>query len=292
MRILLTGVTGFVGERLLRSLVGEHEVYGISRTQHADLDPRVNWLFQDLAAPQWSVDLPSGIDAVVHLAQSRHFRDFPARADDIYGISAGATARLLDWSAKTGVKHFIFASTGGVYGASELPVKETDSLGQAIGPLGFYFATKRCGELLGMQYSGALTFVALRFFFVYGSGQPKQMLLPRLASNICSSEPILLQGNDGIKLNPIHVDDAVLAIRRCFSLTESRVINIAGPETVSLRAVAALLGHKLDCEPILKVDAAAKPGHLVADIGRMTRLIGAPAVGLDVGLSELLKDFT
>jgi UDP-glucose 4-epimerase len=291
MRILLTGATGFVGGRLLRSLAAEHEVYAIARGQHAGLDPAARWLFQDLAAPQWSVDLPSRIDAVVHLAQSRHFRDFPARADDIYGISTGATARLLDWSAKSGVRNFIFASTGGVYGASDGPVKESDALGEADGPLGFYFATKRCGEMLGMRYASAFSFMALRFFFVYGSGQPKQMLLPRLANNIRVGEPISLQGPDGINLNPTHVDDAVAAIRGCFGLTESGIVNIAGPETVSLRTVAEHLGRKLGREPVLKVDAAAKPGHLVADIERMTRLLGAPVIGIDAGLSELVKDF-
>ena len=57
------------------------------------------------------------------------------------------------------------------------------------------------------------------------------MLMPRLAANIQTGQPVLLQGEDGICINPIHVDDAVLAIERCLTLGESRVINIAGPET-------------------------------------------------------------
>lgn len=289
MRILVTGATGFVGGRLLRSLAHGHDVYGVARSSRDGLDLGARWLIQDLAAPRWSVDLPSGVDAVVHLAQSSHFRDFPDRASDIYEVSVGATMRLLDWAAKSGVKRFIFASTGGVYGSSDAPVKESDPADSQGGPLGFYFATKRSSEILGRQYAGVLNFVALRFFFVYGAGQPQQMLLPRLANNVRNGNAISLQGDNGLKLNPIHVDDAVAAIRGCFSLNESAILNVAGPEVVTLRTIADMLGRKLGRAPLFDIDAAARPGHLVADIARMTQAVGAPKIGVDEGLSELLS---
>ncbi len=289
MRILLTGATGFLGGRLLRHLAGRHNVYAIVRAARANLHPGAEWLVQDLAAAKWQIRLPDGVDTVIHLAQSPHFRDFPARAPDIYGVSVNATMQLLDWAAKTGVRHFIFASTGGVYGASDAPVKEGYPLVGDGGPLGFYFAVKRCGELLGVQYAKTLRFIALRLFFVYGSEQPAQMLLPRLANNVRRGNLISLQGPDGIRLNPIHVNDAVVAIERCFALDESCTLNVAGPEVVTLRQIAQTLGEKIGRAPEYKVEAAAHPGHLVADISLMSHALGAPTMGLDAGLAEMLQ---
>jgi nucleoside-diphosphate-sugar epimerase len=242
---------------------------------------------QDLAADAWSVELPSGIDAIIHLAQSPHYRDFPAQARDIWGVAAGATMRLLDWGRRAGARHFVLASTGGIYGTSDRPVREADPLPEQRTQLGFYFAAKRASELAVTQYAGELAAIVLRCFFVYGSGQSPKMLMPRLVDSIRVGRPIQLQGEDGLRLNPIHVDDAARAIEACLRLTEARVINVAGPEPTTLRGVAATIGRLVEREPVFDVDATVAPNHLVADITRMRRAIGAPRIGIAEGLAEL-----
>lgn len=112
--------------------------------------------------------------------------------------------------------------------------------------------------------------------------------MPRLAANIGSGQPVMLQGDDGISINPIHVDDAVIAIERCLSLPESRVLNIAGPEVVTLRAIAETIGDYLGRAPVFTVDKLNVPNHLFADIARMTRVLGAPEIGVKAGIGELL----
>jgi UDP-glucose 4-epimerase len=288
MRVLITGGAGFVGGRLIKQLANEHEVFALVRKPPADPDPHVHWLIQDLAEPRWSVKLPPKIDAVVHLAQSPHFRDFPAQAMDIYSVSAATTMRLLDWGLRAGARNFVLGSTGGLYGASDEAVTESDSLPEQRNQLGFYFASKRAAELLAQQYTGQLSVATLRFFFVYGAGQPAPMLLPRLAANVREGRAIFLQGENGIRLNPVHVDDAVAAICRALELQESRLINIAGPELTTLRAIGEEMGRQVQREPIFNVDKIVQPNHLVADINRMTRVLGAPKVGIKMGIADLL----
>lgn len=288
MKILMTGATGFVGSRLLRRLEREHEIWTLSRRAPALASPHVHPLTQDLAASEWTAPVPDSIDAVVHLAQSSAFRDFPARAAEIHAVSAGTTMRLLDWACRAGARQFILGSTGGLYGTSDTAVSESAPIPDQRSQLGFYFAGKRASELLASQYAGQFGVATLRFFFVYGSGQPKEMLMPRLASNIQSGQPVLLQGEDGIRINPIHVDDAVLAIERCLTLGESRVINVAGPEVVTLRTIAETMSDSLGRAPVFMVDRTAVPNHLFADIARMTRVLGAPRVGVKAGIAELL----
>lgn len=284
-RILITGATGFVGARLLARLVGHGEVWALSRRRPAGSG--VRWLQQDLAAEVWTAALPERIDAVVHLAQSGNFRDFPAKAVEIHAVSAGTTMRLLDWAVRAGATQFVLASTGGLYGAGTSPARESDPLPDFTGPLGFYFATKRASELLVEQYSRLLNGAILRYFFVYGSGQPQQMLMPRLVGSIAAGSPIQLQGEDGIRINPIHVDDAVRAIERCLELNNSGLFNVGGPDVASLREIAEIVGRKLGRSPEFVVDEGARPNHLVADIERMSRELGAPSVGLEVGIAEL-----
>lgn len=285
-RILITGATGFLGARLARRLASAHEVWAVARALPAASTPGITWLVQDLAAETWTVRLPEAIDAVFHLAQFAHFREFPERAAEIYAVSAGATMRLLVWAERAGARHVIIASTGGLYGTSEQPVTEEAPVPIEPGPLGFYFASKRASELLAWQYSQRFSVAILRCFFVYGSGQSPQMLMPRLAAAIRDGSPVYLQGSEGIRINPIHVDDAARAFEHCLGLAQSEVLNVAGPEIVTLRAIADSIGRRVGRAPVF-VEAAGRPNHLVADIGRLSRIFAPPRIGIEAGIAEL-----
>jgi nucleoside-diphosphate-sugar epimerase len=295
MRILITGATGFLGSRLVERLLPTHEIWAVTRRQppaalrsvRLPEAPVVHWVIQDLAAEVWEAALPSGIDAVIHLAQSPLFRNFPESAAQVYAVAAGATMRLLDWGRRSGAQHFILASTGGLYGSSDRPVREGVKLPQMRSQLGFYFATKRASELLVTQYAGELHTAILRCFFVYGSGQAPQMLIPRLVGNIRACNPVYLHGEDGIRINPIHVDDAAQAIERCLALDESRIFNIAGPEVANLREIAEVIGRRIGRNPVFTVDNTVAPNHLVADIQRMSSALGTPRIGIEAGIAEL-----
>lgn len=290
MRILVTGATGFLGSRLVVHLARSHEVWAVTRRPSPAGPPRVHWLRQDLAVEAWDVALPREIDAIIHLAQSPNFRNFPESAAEIYAVAAGATMRLLDWGARAGARYFILTSTGGLYGTSDKPVREGDPLPEMRSQLGFYFAAKRASELLAIQYASEINTVILRCFFLYGSGQAPQMLMPRLVGNIRERRPVYLQGDEGIRINPIHVDDAVRAIKRCLDLTESRVFNIAGPQIASLREIAEAIGRRLDRKPVFAIDSTVAPNHLMADIQRMSGALGPPRIGIEAGIAELCGD--
>jgi nucleoside-diphosphate-sugar epimerase len=285
-RILLTGATGFLGTRLAARLSG-HELWALTRRKPAEASGGCRWLLQDLAADHWEVELPDRIDTVIHLAQSPNYRNFPEAAAEIFSVGAQATLRLADWAVRAGANRFILASTGGLYGSSDDPVSEDAQLVEERGPLGFYFATKRTSELIATQYATRLSAFILRFFFIYGSGQPRQMLMPRLVDSVREERPINLQGSDGIRINPIHVDDASRAVERCLELNRGETVNIAGPEAASLRYIAERIGSELGREPKFAVDPASKPRHLVADISRMRSLLSPPVVNVADGIREL-----
>ena len=283
-RCVVTGATGLVGSHLL-PLLGEWEIHA---TRHRDNGGGhgARWHDVDLAAPDLS-SLPGEIDALVYLAQSAHFREFPAKASDIFAVNVAAVQRSLDYALAAGCRTFVLASTGGVYQAGDAPAVDTVPVAPRAG-MGYYSATRLCAEMLAEQYAAQMSVVVLRFFFVYGPGQAAHMLVPRLVESVRSGTPITLAGSNGIRINPTYVDDAAAAVARAMQLQGRYTINVAGPETVSLRELAMSIGNAVGRTPIFTVDPASTPRHLVGDTTRMRELLHAPSIGVDEGIRRLV----
>ena len=269
-------------------LAAGHDVWCLGRGSPGIEDGTLRWISHDLTRPTLPDDLPDTVDTVVYLAQFPDYRDFPGRAADIYQINTGSVFLLLEWARKAAVRRFIYASTGGLYGHGEEPFREDAPLPEPGGPLGFYFATKRAGELLCSQYANLLTTMSLRFFFVYGSGQAPQMLFPRLIDSIGNDREISLEGDAGPRMNPIHARDAARAIETCLDLNRSGPINIAGEEVVTLKGLCTRIGALADKPPRFARRPNSGTGDLVADISLMSTLLGPPQVGLTEGLAEMV----
>jgi len=284
-RLLVTGASGLLGARFVALAASQgHEVCAVGRSAPEPPQPNVRWIAMDLARPLDRSALPPQIDAVLHLAQSRRFREFPDGAGDVFAVNVARTAELLDYAHGAGATHFVLASTGGVYAPSAEPLTEDSAL--ATKP-GFYPASKRAAELLAHPYAGLMTVGILRFFFIYGAGQGSDMLMPRLVASVRDGRPIQLQGNDGLSLNPVHVDDAAAAVLAATEMEESATVNVAGPSTVTLREIAGLIGAELGVEPRFELDEGSAPS-LVADTARMRRVLAEPRTDLQAAIGELL----
>jgi nucleoside-diphosphate-sugar epimerase len=247
---------------------------------------KVSWIAHDFSEAMLP-ELPRDVDSVVYLAQSEHFRDFPKQARDIFEVNVANVQRMLEWARMSQVSRFILASSGGVYGHGENAFHEDDAV-PSTGPLGYYLASKQCSELLASNYSGCFSVVILRFFFVYGPGQRKSMLISRLIDSVRNGRPITLQGPDGIRLNPIFVDDAAMAIRCSLELTSSHTINVAGPEVLSMRQIGTLIGKAVGREAVFEVEPDVTPRHLSGDISKMCTLLCPPRVSFADGLRSML----
>lgn len=295
--VLVTGATGLLGFKLICLLAEKHDVTAIARKPPTGTGTgtrtgtaaaaNVRWLVHDLARPMLPADLPARVDVVVHLAQSRRFREFPTGAPDIFAVNVAATAALLDWAVAAGASQFILASTGGVYGPSREPHHEDEP--PAASPPSFYAASKRAAEVLTTSYCSQFSVCVLRPFFIYGPGQDPGMLVPRLVERVRSGGTITLDGLDGMRFNPIHVSDAAAAVVAAIDHQSSSVVNIAGPEVISLRHAVSLIGACMGRPPHIESRTDVEPVDVVGDTSRMTALLGAPRIRLADVLVELCR---
>jgi len=284
-KVVVSGASGLIGSALVAALSHEWEIHGIARKT----GPRgtVTWHALDLSRACDFSGLPASADAFVYLAQSEYFREFPQHAVDIFQVNSMNLLRALEYARASGCQRFIYGSSGGVYGTGDDSMSEQAEIA-ARGDLGFYLGTKLCSEIVAQNYARILDVVILRYFFVYGPGQRSSMLVPRLIQRVRDGAPVDLQGEDGIRINPTHVSDAAAATARALALSGSQTINVGGPEVLTLRELSETIGAAVGRRPVFRVDGAAVPGHLTADIRRMRELLVAPKVRFADGLKTML----
>jgi UDP-glucose 4-epimerase len=287
LRVLVTGASGLLGRQLTSLMRAHHEVHALVHTPANQNVEDVNLHRIDFSG-EWSCNLlPAKVDAVIHLAQSNRFREFPEHALDIFRVNVDSTARLLDYAQRIGVQQFIFASSGGVYGSGPSAFHETSSI-ESSGRLGYYLGSKLCGEVLVQSYAAHFRVLVLRFFFMYGPGQNRTMLIPRLMDSVKYGRAITLQGPEGIRTNPIHVEDAAAATVAALNSTESATFNVSGPEVLSLRQIAEAMGQFLNVQAQFQI-LPDQPFDLIGNNTAMREKLLVPTRRLQDHLIDIIR---
>lgn len=296
-RVLVFGGNGFLGKRVVDSLLAmEMQVKLFTRNYFKNPNDRVNCeviLFDCLKSYNFDKSQIQKNDYIVYLAQPHEYNDFPKNAREIFQINTGFLFDLIEHCSKTGVKKFIYASSGGVYKPSEethdllkedvilIPRKEA----------GFYLGTKLLSEYLLQYFNDVLPYTILRYFFIYGPGQRSQMLFPRLLRNVKEGVPIYLQGEDGFCFNPVYVDDAANLTIDCLFKNTPKLMNIAGTEMVSLKMAVDLIGDILGKQPVYSYSHEQRPAHYHADISLMLDNLTPPLIGFNEGIERTVHEF-
>jgi UDP-glucose 4-epimerase len=266
MRILVTGGSGFLGRQLLRQL-RDHEVVALTRGRQA-ADPQlghVRWLPMDLSAGLDVSALPATADAIIHLAQSDRYREFPAGAADVFRVNVEVPAALMRWAVDAGVSRAVFASTGTVYEPFTGPLRED----AAVNPTGLYGASKLAAETLTLAYQSKIAVAQLRVFFLYGPSQTN-MMISRMVDNVRNGVALTLpRTGDGIEFVPTYVDDTARVFAQAVEQSWRGIWNVASPHRVSFRRLAEVIGSAVGRPPVFTVTEQTPPTPIVPDLAKL-----------------------
>ena len=131
MRILITGIHGFVGSNLVRALNKDHTIYGLDII--APIKEGVSYTFS------WD-DLENGIvpevDAIIHLAGKAHDTKNQASAGVYFKVNTGLTQIIYDYFLKSSARKFIFFSTAKAAADRVEDVLTEDVVPAPVGPYG------------------------------------------------------------------------------------------------------------------------------------------------------------
>lgn len=198
-------------------------------------------------------------------------------------------------AADHGVKRLVFASSASVYGdPQKLPMHEDDRLN----PLTPYCISKRAGEdLLGFyQRQKGLSWIALRFFNVYGPGQKIEAyytsVINTFIQRIRSGQAPTIDGRGEQSMDFVHVSDLAKAVAAAVDSEKDNVpINIGTGVDTSIAQLAKILIQALgsNVEPIF-VPRDVLVSRRAADISRAREVLGwEPTITVEEGMSDLVR---
>jgi UDP-glucuronate 4-epimerase len=263
MRIVVTGVAGFIGHHVARRLLDDgHHVVGVDcflaasyeasvkRAAVAPLTRHSRFVLhrRDLRTQPLD-DVLDGADAVVHLAAMTGLR---SDLDDLYfSCNLAATARLAATAERAGTPRIVHASTSSVYGR----VADGDE-NQPLAPISAYGRSKQAAELV-MLDAGA---VVLRYFSVYGPGQRPDMAYHRFCEAILDGRPVEIHGDGAQQRANTYIGDVVEATVAALGRGGAgEAYNIGGAEPVRLLDAVTVLGQAVGPRPVL-APRPARPG--------------------------------
>ncbi|WP_417820427.1 NAD-dependent epimerase/dehydratase family protein [Terasakiella sp.] len=287
-KILITGANGLLGQSLIKYFSGYYKVYATSYAEPQTKLAGVEYLNIDLAREWNACKFLPAVDVIVHAAQSSKYRDFPDKAMDIFSVNTDSTARLLDFASKVGAAHFIYFSTGGLYKTSEQALNEQSEL-LPINELNYHFASKLCGEVLANTYKDEMIISIVRPFFIYGEGQRASMLIPRLINQIKMEQEIFIDGENGLRINPVHALDGCRFVEKLVNAALPGVFNLAGPEILTLKDICLKIGTLCNKKPVFSYKKNPI-NDLFSSTEKMTSIDAAPQIGFSEGIKGMIHD--
>lgn len=229
MRILVTGVAGFIGFHTAAALLKSgHQVRGID-SLNAYYDPRLkrarldqlrlhtNFTFEQAdIADAVSLSRATGggrYDVIVHLAAQAGVRHALVDPDSYTRSNLLGQANVLELARHMdGLGHLVYASSSSVYGNDTKPPFSEGA--RADRPVSYYGATKRAGELMAHSYSElfGVKSTGLRFFTVYGPWGRPDMAYWLFTEAILRGEPAGVFGGGALRRDFTWIDDVIDAV--------------------------------------------------------------------------------
>jgi len=308
MRILITGITGFVGTHLVGELHRSDpssEIFGLTwgtydRHAFETAAPGIRLIEGNLVndASIEEILSKSRPDVIYHLAAASSVaRSWDSAALSLE-INAVGTARLFGEILKQKLDPVILiSSTAEIYGRveNEAPIAETTP----IAPISPYGTSKAAQDLLAAQFHAGrgLATVRVRFFHLTGPGRPPHFVASSFARQIVRAElglaPATLKvGNLESVRDFTDVRDAVRACRLAADRSHAgEVFNVCSGRAMVIIDVVRMLVELSGSEIDIEVDQdRLRPSDIPRMVGDPSKIRAAMGWQTEIPLERTLAD--
>ena len=323
MKFFISGVAGFIGFHLTRSLLEMgHEVVGVDNLNdyydprlkksrlahiHGSFEERFNFKLCSLENRK-ELDLifeQNEFDTVINLAAQAGVRYSLENPNAYLDSNLIGFMNILEVVKDSKIKHFIFASSSSVYGMNEKrPFSTSDNTDY---PISLYAATKKSNEMLAFSYSHLFNIATtgLRFFTVYGPFGRPDMAYYKFTKSILEEEEIEVFNNGIMERDFTYVDDIVDGIIKVIKnipkslqskITKSdapyKIYNIGNNNPISLMEFIKTIETCCKKKAILKF-LPMQPGDVpstFADIEDTRKEISyQPSIDIQTGIGKFVE---
>lgn len=289
MKILVTGACGYKGSVLVPKLIkAGHDVVALDIMWFGNYlkpDPKLAVINADVRDIS-SVPL-SGVDAIVHLSSIANDPCGDLDPKLTWEVSCLTTMQLADKAVRAGVQHFIYASSGSVYGLKSEP-DVTEDLD--LVPLSEYNKTKMVAERVLFSYCNEMAVQIVRPATVCGLS-PRMRLdvaVNLLTMQALAKGEITVLGGDQIRPN-IHIDDVTDLY--LFLLENPQIAGIynAGFENLSIAEIADKVARVTGAT--VRVKPSNDPRSYRVNSDKILATGFRPKKSVDVAIDEMVKAF-
>ncbi|SHK37301.1 UDP-glucuronic acid decarboxylase family protein [Thermocrinis minervae] len=307
MRVLITGVAGFIGSHLCEKFLDEgHEVIGLDNFLTGSPDniahlfghPRFKFIHYNVVNFLY-VDGP--IDLVVHLACPASPVDYLNNPIHTMKVNSLGTLNSLGL-AKLKRARYVFASSSEVYGDPLVHPQREDYWGNVnpIGPRSVYDEAKRFSEAMCMAYhrEHSLDVRIARIFNTYGERMRigDGRVIPTFIQQALEGKDITIHSDGSQTRSFCYISDMVEGLYK-LSVEEGlvgEVVNLGNPQEVTIKQLAEIIIMLTGSKSRItytegRVD---DPRRRCPDISKARRLLGwEPKVDLEEGLLRTIEWF-
>jgi UDP-glucose 4-epimerase len=301
--VLFTGGAGFIGLHVVPMLLERgYRVRLFDNMFRGDRDRvaqlcetgRVELIDQDVRYGGAVHRAMAGCESVIHFAAVSINKSVADPYESI-DVNMVGNHNVFAAAADHQVRRVVYASSASVYGdPRKLPMHEDDELS----PLTPYCIAKRAGEdLLGFyQRTRGLSWIALRFFNVYGPGQKTTAyytsVINHFVNRLRAGEPPVIDGRGEQSMDFVPVHDIARGTVAALEAEHDNVpVNLGTGVDTSVARLAKILIEAVgaDVQPIFN-DRDVLVSRRAADIARAREVLGwEPTISVEDGMRELVS---
>jgi nucleoside-diphosphate-sugar epimerase len=289
MKLLVTGACGYKGTVLVPKLLqAGHEVVALDCMWFGNFlkaHPALRVVEGDVRDTD-RIEL-HGVDAIIHLASVANDPCGDLDPKLTWEVSALATMQLADRAVRAGIRRFIYASSGSVYGVKDEP-QVTEEL--PLKPISEYNKTKMVAERVLLSYAPSMVVQIVRPATVCG-WSPRMRLdvsVNMLTMQALTNGRITLFGGGQVRPN-IHIDDITDLYLFLLDHPEHRGIYNAGFENLSIREIAERVAAQFPAE--ILVQGANDPRSYRVNSDKLLATGFAPKKTVNDAIREIIAKY-